>query len=56
MIDRVVDKDFQRQCKHCFFADTMKVGTGEPCCTYPGKLIIDPETGVCGSKKDQESN
>lgn len=30
---------FQRQnCSDCYFADKPKVGTGEACCTYPGKL------------------
>ena len=30
---------FQREnCSDCNFADKLKVGTGEPCCQYPGKL------------------
>ena len=45
-------KEFQlKNCKDCYFADKDKVGTGEPCCTYPSKLIIDPETGKCQSKR-----
>jgi len=34
-------KDFQdMNCKGCYFADPETVGTGEPCCTHPGKLEI----------------
>ena len=34
-------KDFQKMnCEGCYFADTEAVGTGEPCCTYPGKLEV----------------
>lgn len=32
-------KEFQvKNCQDCFFAEARKVGTGLPCCTYPGKL------------------
>jgi len=48
-------KQFQlKNCKDCYFAEAKKVGTGEPCCTYPGKLIVNPETGVCESKRKSE--
>ena len=51
MVD-MVDKEFQlKNCKDCYFADASKVGTGEPCCTYPGKLIINPKTDQCESKR-----
>jgi len=34
-------KDFQdMNCKGCTFADSDTVGTGKPCCTYPGKIEL----------------
>jgi len=34
-------KNFQNMnCKGCRFADPETVGTGEPCCTHPGKLEV----------------
>ncbi len=34
-------KDFQKMnCEGCYFADPDRLGTGEPCCTYPGKLEV----------------
>ena len=48
----VIDKNFQlKNCKGCYFADTKKVGTEMPCCTYPSKLVVDPKTGECMSKR-----
>lgn len=42
--------EFQHNnCKDCFFAEAKKVGTGEPCCTYPSKLIAD--SGKCQVKR-----
>ena len=46
----MVDKEFQlKNCKDCYFAEAKKVGTGEPCCTYPSQLEI--VAGICLSKR-----
>lgn len=48
----MIDKEFQlNNCKDCYFAEAKKVGTGEPCCTYPSQLDIDPKTETCRSKR-----
>lgn len=41
-------KKFQnKNCKDCFFADAIKVGTGEPCCTKPTPAKMrDAETCI----------
>jgi len=36
-----------RNCQACKFADPKAVGTGEPCCQYPGLAETDHEKGVC---------
>lgn len=36
-------------CKSCYYADPAKVGTGEPCCTYMGKVDVDG--GLCFSAR-----
>ncbi len=44
--------EWQRaHCIGCKFTDTQKVGTGKPCCTFPGNL----ETGTgprCETRRD----
>lgn len=35
----------EKNCRECRFADEAMVGTGEPCCTYPGRLLATPD--VC---------
>ena len=43
-------KDFQNMnCRGCDFADPKTVGTGEPCCTYPGKLEV--VSGRCQQRR-----
>ena len=45
---------FQRQnCSDCYFADKPKVGTGEPCCTYPSKLDHRKKGGELPTGKDE---
>jgi len=39
-------------CSRCKFADQSKVGTGEPCCTYPG--TIKAVGAICWQRKDLE--
>jgi len=41
-------KEFQnKNCRGCFFAETIKVGTGEPCCTKPTPAKMrDAETCI----------
>jgi len=50
--------EFQREnCTDCRYADKPKVGTGEPCCTYAGKLETDRAGRVCLSwRADVETN
>lgn len=44
-------EDWQKaNCKNCYFAEAKKVGTGNPCCTYPYSLVHSPE-GQCLSKR-----
>ena len=48
--------DFQNEnCRDCRYADKPKVGTGEPCCTYAGKL--ESNSKLCFSwRADEETN
>ncbi|MBA7603173.1 hypothetical protein ES703_10277 [subsurface metagenome] len=39
-------------CSRCKFADQSKVGTGEPCCTYPG--LINQAGPICYSRREGE--
>lgn len=39
-------------CSHCKFATQSNVGTGRPCCTYPGK--IDSVGGICQQRRELE--
>ena len=46
-------EDFQNtNCADCYFAEGAKVGTGEPCCTYPGKLVCAVNGLICLSKRE----
>ena len=40
----------EKNCKGCFYAIPEKVGTGKPCCTYPGMPRI--EDGKCLTRKE----
>ena len=42
----------KRQCEGCYFADDGKVGTGQPCCTYPGYLVCDG-LGHCKKRREK---
>jgi hypothetical protein len=42
-----------KNCKGCKYSDDKKVGTGEPCCTYPMKLKMDND-GNCLTKKPKK--
>lgn len=43
--------EFQfNNCLHCKFATQSNVGTGRPCCTYPGP--ITSVAGLCKQKQD----
>lgn len=33
----------EANCKPCRFADRATVGTGKPCCTYPGSLLASSD-------------
>ena len=42
-------KEFQeKNCRGCRFASKKNVGTGRPCCTFPGRLLTSPD--VCLTK------
>jgi hypothetical protein len=41
----------ERNCKGCRYADEKKVGTGKPCCTFPGP--ITQKDGRCLVRKDR---
>ena len=44
-------KEFQEaNCRGCSYADAAKVGTGKPCCTYPGLPYI--ENDKCATRKE----
>ncbi len=49
-IDLTMDEWQIKNCKDCYFAEAKKVGTGNPCCTYPGSLVHDL-LGHCKSKR-----
>lgn len=38
LIDDISIEFQTSNCKDCYFAELKKVGTGKPCCTYPGRL------------------
>jgi len=42
----------ERNCKGCRYADDNKVGTGEPCCTFPGPLTH--KGGRCLTRKERD--
>lgn len=37
----------EKNCRGCRFADHDAVGTGEPCCTFPGQLQSEGDTCLC---------
>ena len=47
-------QDFQLQnCDGCRFADEARVGTEEPCCTFPGP--IQQASGICQRRRPADT-
>jgi len=48
-----INKEWQRKiCSGCIFAEKELVGTGKPCCTYPGKPRITEEGNCLNYRKE----
>lgn len=43
MRDAWLAKFQNENCKGCRFANDKRVGTGKPCCIYPGRLLTTPD-------------
>ncbi len=48
-------KEYQEQCKNCFFCDQMARKKTIACCTFPGKPKCDMTGSVCLNHRKEKS-